>query len=148
MLIDPQGTAGTAEILLVDDNPTDVFFIQGVLKHSRRPVRVGVVPDAENALARLRHEGQYLHAVDPNLVLIDLNLPGKNGWAVLTEIKNNPRLRHIPAVVVTGSGTIEDVYHSKQLRADYYLVKPMKITEFPMLLKTVDWLLEGVYRPR
>jgi chemotaxis family two-component system response regulator Rcp1 len=134
----------TVEILLVEDNQTDVYFIREALKRSKYSIRLEVVYDGEKALAYLRHQGPFLQSTSPELVLLDLNLPKMNGWEVLTEIKRDPLLSRTPVLVVTTSGTVTDAIRARQLRADFYIVKPLNMIEFPMLIKAVDRILNGI----
>lgn len=128
------------EILLVEDNPTDVFFIRGVLKQSKHSVHLSVVYNGAKALAYLQHEGHYIGEPDPDLVLLDLNLPNINGWDVLGNMKQDPHLSHIPVLVVTASENEKDKWRSHALGAEEYLVKPMNMFEFPRLVRSVDRL--------
>ncbi len=134
-------TAGKAvEILMAEDNRTDVILMKEVLKRCRIPVRLGVAYDGEHALAYLRHQGNYTDAPDPDLVLLDLNLPKISGWEVLMEIKSDFQLNRIPVMIVTGTHNDKDARRAYLLNADSYLVKPLNLIQFPMLVKSIERL--------
>src|SRR5690606_34820494 len=111
----------TIEILLVEDNPADVDLTQETLAYAKIRNRLHVVNDGEAALAYLRREGRYATAVRPDLILLDLNLPRKDGREVLEELKADPDLRSIPVVVLTSSDAEKDVVRSYDLGANCYV---------------------------
>ncbi len=125
------------EILLVEDNPADVDLTLIALKHDKLYVRPSVVHDGVEALAFLRREGSYADAPRPDLVLLDLNLPKKNGREVLMEIKNDPALRQIPVVVLTSSDAERDIVESYQLHANCYVRKPVDFEQFTSLVREI-----------
>ncbi len=135
-------------ILLVEDNHTDIYFIRETLKRCRFSVRLGVAYNGEEALAYLRHQGSFLLSADPDLILLDLNLPKKNGWDVLTEMKKDPRLNGIPVIIITTPGNVEDARRAYQLNADSYIVKPPNMIQFPMLLMSIEKVLKDFFRSR
>jgi len=112
------------DILLVEDNPADVRMVLEVLRSAPRVCRVQVVVDGSQALAFLRRQGAYEHATRPQLVLLDLNLPGLNGHEVLAEMKAEPHLAGIPVVIFSGSRDGQDIMKAYQLRASCYVSKP------------------------
>lgn len=112
------------EILLVEDNPADVRFLNEVLKEARLANRVTALSDGDAALRYLRGEGSCSGAVKPDLVLLDLNLPGKDGRKVLTEIRRDPLLSALPVIVLSTSSAPDDISFSYDLGATCYLVKP------------------------
>lgn len=120
--------------LLVDDNPGDVELTREAVSAARLPSELFVVTDGEEAVSFLRREGAYASAPRPDLVLLDLNLPRKDGREVLAEVKADPDLGQIPVVVLTTSGAAEDVTRVYQLHANGYLRKP---PDFTGLLRVV-----------
>jgi CheY-like chemotaxis protein len=112
------------EILLVEDSPGDVRLTQETLKEGKIRNRLNVAWDGEEALAYLYRQGPFSEAVRPDLILLDLNLPKKDGRQVLTEIKQDESLRQIPVVVLTTSDAEQDVLASYDLHANCYIVKP------------------------
>jgi two-component system, chemotaxis family, response regulator Rcp1 len=122
-------------ILLVEDNLGDIRLIQEVLKSTGSQCQVVSVRDGVAAMAYLRCEGEYANALRPNLVLLDLNLPKKDGREVLAEIKTDPHLRSIPVVVLTTSRNEEDIAKSYELHVNCYISKSRNL---PELFKTVQ----------
>jgi chemotaxis family two-component system response regulator Rcp1 len=132
----------TDSILLVEDNPGDVRLMREALQQSKkRTHHLNVVNDGEEAMAFLQ-QSQYANELRPDLILLDLNLPLKNGYEVLTEIKQDPQLKHIPVVILTTSNRTEDIRKGYNLGADFYLVKPADIDQFNGLVKSIEelWL--------
>ena len=118
------------EILLVEDSPTDVLLTQDTLARFKLLNTIHVVDNGEDALAFLRREGPYTQAPRPDLVLLDLNLPRKDGREVLQEIKTDDRLRPIPVVVLTSSKDEEDIAKAYDLYANCYIPKPVEFAKF------------------
>ena len=134
------------EILLVEDNPGDVTLVKEMLKLSRFPVHVGVARNGEEALTYLRREEPFAYAPEPDLILLDLNLPKKDGREVLGEIKKDPALRHIPILILTSSRNDSDIQQAYQSEANFYLVKPMDLSEFPALMKYLeDFWIKNIF---
>ena len=131
------------EILLVEDEPGDAYLTAEALKSAKVINRVHLVEDGIQALEFLRHEGAYADAPRPDLILLDLNLPRKDGREVLAEIKNNPALAAIPVVVMTTSSADEDILCSYNLRANCYITKPMNLEQFMNVVKATQefWLM-------
>ena len=121
-------------ILLVEDSPTDVKIIQRALNEANFPHRLTVIPDGRRAIDHLEKRGV---AAEPDLVLLDLNLPGLDGCQVLAEIKGNPDLRTIPVVVLTTSKRDEDVLQSYQVGANSYIPKPDDYPRYQELVETL-----------
>jgi CheY-like chemotaxis protein len=117
------------EILVVEDNPADVRFMAEIFKEGRLANRVTAMQDGESALKYLRGEGEYSGAVKPDLVLLDLNMPGMDGRKVLEEIRKDPLLSGLPVIVLTTSSATQDVSLSYDLGASSYLVKPANLTQ-------------------
>lgn len=130
------------EILLVEDNPADVRLTREALTTARGQSTLHVVQDGEEALAYLRQTGRYRDATQPDLVLLDLNLPRKDGREVLAETKADPELRHIPVVILTTSRAETDILRSYQLHANCYVTKPIDLDDFTEVVKAVEdfWL--------
>jgi chemotaxis family two-component system response regulator Rcp1 len=125
------------EILLVEDNPGDVRLTMEALKEGRLLNHVSVAEDGVEALAFLRQEGKYANEARPDLILLDLNLPKKDGREVLAEIKEDPELRHIPVVVLTTSTAEQDVLRTYDLHANCYISKPVDFDQFIQVVKSV-----------
>lgn len=126
-----------AEILLVEDNPADVELTRQGFADGKIANNLHVVSDGDEALAFLRREGEFADAVQPDLILLDLNLPGKDGRTVLEEIKQDEVLRLIPVVVLTTSSAHLDVRKSYQLHANAYMTKPVDFTQFVELVRSI-----------
>jgi chemotaxis family two-component system response regulator Rcp1 len=130
------------EILLVEDNPADVRLTLEVLKDARVRNRVNVVEDGEQALSYLRREDGFSAATAADLVLLDLNLPKKDGREVLAEIKADPQLRKIPVVVLTTSAAEADVLKAYESHANAYITKPVDFQQFIEAVRSLEefWL--------
>lgn len=130
------------EILLVEDNPADVRLTFEALKEEKLHNNLSVVNDGVEALAFLHREGKYANAALPDLILLDLNLPRKDGTEVLEEIKNDPDLDAIPVVVLTISEADKDILASYHLHANCYIVKPLDLNQFSKVVKSIQefWL--------
>jgi chemotaxis family two-component system response regulator Rcp1 len=135
-------SAQPVEILLVEDNPGDARLTQEALRDGKVYNNLTVVPDGVEAMAYLRREGQYVGAAQPDLILLDLNLPKKDGREVLQEIKADERLRLIPVVVLTSSNAEQDVLKSYGLHANCYVTKPVDLDQFIGAVKAIEnfWL--------
>jgi CheY-like chemotaxis protein len=138
------------EILLVEDNPADIRLTQEALRLCTLSHVLHVARDGEQALSMLRCEGQYGALPVPDLVLLDLNLPRKNGYQVLTEIKDDPRTVQIPVIVLSTSSTENDVADCYRRHANCYLQKPLNFDDFVALIREVHkfWLGRVVLPPR
>ena len=135
-------TGRPIEILLVEDNPGDVRLTQEALKDAKVLNKLRVVSDGVEALAFLRRQGKYAHAVRPGLILLDLNLPKMDGRKVLAEIKEDPDLKRIPVVVLTISKADEDIIKTYELHANCYITKPVDLEQFMEVIKSIEnfWL--------
>lgn len=118
------------EILLAEDNPGDVKLTQKALEKGRLTNNLHVVNDGVETMQFLRGEGEYVDRPRPDLILLDLNMPRKDGREVLEDIKGNPGLKRIPVVVLTSSEAEEDVLRSYELHANAYLTKPVDFSGF------------------
>ncbi|MEC4805327.1 MAG: response regulator [Jaaginema sp. PMC 1079.18] len=129
-------------ILLVEDNKADIRLIQEALKNSVVPHEVVTVRNGMDAMAYLRQEGEYSEALRPDLVLLDLNLPRKDGREVLAEIKSDPYLKSIPVVVLTTSRNEDDIAHSYKLHVNCYITKSRNLSELFKIVKGIEefWL--------
>ena len=130
------------EILLVEDNPGDVRLTKEALKDARVGNNLHVTMDGVEALAFLRKQGKHASAPRPDLILLDLNLPKKNGREVLEEIKKEDALQHIPVVILTTSQAEQDVVESYRLRANAYVTKPVDLDQFLKVVGSIEqfWL--------
>lgn len=138
------------EILLVEDNPGDVRLTQEALREGKVRNHLHVAADGLEAMAFLRREGKHARAPQPDLVLLDLNLPKKGGREVLAEIKEDPDLRRIPVVILTVSKAEEDVLKSYNLHANCYITKPVNLDQFLEVVKSIEdfWLTVVMLPPR
>ena len=136
------------EILLVEDNAGDVRLTKEALHDARVANSLHVVKDGVEAISFLRHAGQYANAADPDLILLDLNLPRKGGVDVLAEIKADDNLRRIPVVILTTSQAEQDIVRSYNLHANAYVIKPVDLEQFISVIKSIeDFWLEIVRLP-
>jgi CheY-like chemotaxis protein len=126
------------EVLLVEDDPGDVLMTQEAFKDYKIANNLTVVTNGEDAIAYLRRQGPYADAPVPDLVLLDLNLPRRDGREVLREVKTDPELRRIPIVVLTTSDAEEDVLASYDLHANAYVRKPVDFDQFVAAVRSVD----------
>jgi len=130
------------EILLVEDNPGDARLTQEALHEGKIRNNLHHARDGVEALAFLKHEGEFANAPKPDLVLLDLNLPRKDGREVLAEMKQDPRLRTIPVVVLTTSEAENDIVRSYELHANCYITKPVGLEQFISIVREIEsfWL--------
>ena len=133
-----QQTGKPIEILLVEDNPGDVDLTREGLQDGKVHNNLSVVGDGEEAMAFLRREGKYANVPRPELILLDLNLPRKNGREVLAEIKGDDRWKCIPVVILTSSKSEEDICRSYNLNANCYITKPVDLDQFVKVVKSIE----------
>ena len=133
-----KGIIRTVEILLVDDNPGDIRLTQEALKDSKVLNNLHVVEDGLEALNYLRKKGEFKNEVTPDLILLDLNLPKRNGREVLSEIKEDELLKHIPVVILTISRAEEDILKSYELHANCYITKPVDMNQFVKIVRSIE----------
>jgi len=126
------------EVLLVEDNPGDVRLTIEALKDGKIHNHLNVAGDGEEALAFLRREGQYARAPRPDLILLDLNLPKKDGRELLMEIKKEESLKRIPVVILTTSTAEKDIVKSYDLHANCYINKPVDFDQFTSVVKSIE----------
>jgi chemotaxis family two-component system response regulator Rcp1 len=135
---DGAASIGAVEVLLVEDNPGDIRLTKEALREGRLLNNVSVVADGVEALLFLRRQGKYAQAPKPDLILLDLNLPKKDGREVLAEIKADPNLRRIPVVVLTTSAAEEDILRTYDLHANCYITKPVDLEQFLRVVKSIE----------
>jgi two-component system, chemotaxis family, response regulator Rcp1 len=134
--------AAPIEVLLVEDSPGDVRLTQEAFKDAKVHINLHVASDGAKAIIFLRREGEHSNAPRPDLILLDLNLPKKDGREVLAEIKGDPGLKSIPVVILTTSSSEADILRSYQLHANCYITKPVGLEGFLTVVKSIDnfWL--------
>jgi chemotaxis family two-component system response regulator Rcp1 len=130
------------DVLLVEDNPGDVRLTRETLREANKSIRLHLAADGVEAMAFLRREGPNALAPRPVLILLDLNLPKKDGREVLAAVKADFDLKTIPIVILTTSDADSDITRSYQLQANCYLTKPVRLEEFETIVKSVNdfWL--------
>lgn len=137
------------EILMIEDNPGDVRLTKEAMRANKVKNNMNIAVDGVEALAYLRREGKYSNAIKPNLIILDLNLPKKNGIEVVKEIKNDPQLKRIPVVILTTSKSEEDIIKSYNLHANCYITKPIDLDQFVNMVRSIeDFWLEIVTLPK
>jgi CheY-like chemotaxis protein len=142
----PKPAGQPIEVLLVEDDPGDVLLIREAFDFNKVHNNLNVVSDGEQALDYLRGVGDYAGRTRPDLVLLDLNLPRKDGREVLADVKTDPDLRTIPIVVLTTSEAEEDVLKSYQLHANAYVTKPVDFERFVSIVRQIDDFFVSVVR--
>ncbi len=140
----------SVNILLVEDNPGDADLAREALVNSKMNNNLHVVDDGEKAMAFLRREGSYADVPRPDLILLDLNLPKKDGRQVLAEIKSDNELKRIPVVILTTSQAEEDVLKTYNLHANCYITKPIDLNQFLHVVRSIEdfWLSIVVLPPK
>jgi CheY-like chemotaxis protein len=133
----------TIDILLIEDNAADARLAKEALREARIRNRLTWVSDGIEALAYLRREGAHAQAPRPDLILLDLNLPRKDGREVLADIKGDHRLKTIPVVILTTSQAEEDIHRAYHLNANCYVAKPVGLDQFMKVVRTIEdfWLM-------
>ncbi|MES2567769.1 MAG: response regulator [Bacteroidota bacterium] len=129
-------------ILLVEDNPGDIRLTKEAFKDGRIHNELNVVMDGEEAIFYLKKEGQYASAKTPDIILLDLNLPKKDGREVLAEIKTDPKLMRIPVIILTTSSAQVDIVNTYSNHANCYIMKPVDFNQFLDVVRTIEnfWL--------
>jgi CheY-like chemotaxis protein len=142
-----ESPAGRAvDVLLVEDDPGDVLMTREAFEHYKISNALHVVTDGERALQFLHRTGEYADAPRPGLILLDLNLPRKDGLEVLAELKADPVLKVIPVVVLTTSQAEEDILRSYRLHANAYVSKPVDFERFMDVIRQIDTFFVSVVR--
>lgn len=138
------------DILIVEDNRADIRLIQEILKKGKMVVNLHAVLDGMEAMEYLRKEGKYKDANLPDLILLDLNMPRKDGREVLEDIKSDDKLKTIPVIVMTISKAEEDILRSYRLHANAYIVKPIELNQFTNVVSSIEdfWLTIVKLPPR
>ncbi|MBX9693643.1 MAG: response regulator [Cyanobacteria bacterium] len=138
------------KILLVEDSLADARLILEVFKEEKISVDVDVVRDGEEAMSYLNRLDKYGDKTKPDLILLDLNMPRKDGREVLAELKEDPKLKTIPVVILTTSQSEEDILRSYKLQASCYVTKPIDFEQFTKIIKSIDcfWLSAVRYPPK
>jgi len=136
------GKGKPIEILIVEDNPGDVRLTKEALAEGKVLNKLTVVQDGVEALALLRRQGKFAEAARPDLILLDLNLPKKDGREVVAEVKKDPDLRSIPVVILTSSQAEQDIVKTYNLGANCYITKPVNLDQFLSVVKSIEkfWL--------
>jgi two-component system, chemotaxis family, response regulator Rcp1 len=136
------GPVRPVDILLVEDNPGDTRLIQEALRDGKILNQLSTVADGQAAMDFLHKQGRYAQARRPELILLDLNLPRKDGREVLREVKTDPNLRSIPIVIITSSPVEEDILKSYNAHANCYITKPLDLHKFITVVKSIEdfWL--------
>jgi CheY-like chemotaxis protein len=134
----PQAKQRAVEILLVEDNPADVSLLRETFKNSRFAINLNVVQDGEQALHYLRRKNPYFSSSRPDFILLDLNLPRKNGHEVAKEIKRSNKLSDIPTLILTTSNHDDDKWNAYQIRVSAYLLKPLDWPQYIILLNYLE----------
>ncbi len=142
MVIETTKPTRVLDVLLVEDNHADAVLAFEAFKNLKMPVDLIRVSDGEEALAYLKKENKYAEVRDPDLILLDLNMPKKGGLEVLKEIKNDPKLKEIPVLVLTSSQSEEDMENAYEFHANFYIVKPADFTGLCEAMKYLEeiWL--------
>ena len=126
------------EVLLVEDDLGDVELTKEVMEDSKVKLNLNVVGDGEEAMKFLRKEGQYDMVIDPDLIILDLNMPRKDGREVLSDIKSDEKLRYIPVVILTTSEAEEDIIKTYSTGANCYVTKPIGLEQFSKVVKSIE----------
>lgn len=134
------------QILLVEDNEPDVILTQEAFLDANLPTAMQVARDGVEAMQILRHEGEFSASPRPDVILLDINMPRKNGLEVLAELKDDPALRTIPVVVLTTSQAEEDILRSYQNHASSYIVKPVEFDQFYSAIQALGQYMLGTVR--
>ena len=129
---------GPIEILLVEDNPGDVRLTKEALKEGKVYSNLHTVKDGVEAMEFLRRQGKYKDAPRPDIILLDLNLPRKDGRGVLADVKQDPALRNIPVVVLTSSQAEQDIVRAYELHANCYVTKPVDLDQFVKIVRSIE----------
>ncbi len=137
-MVPNSGLVRPVDILLVEDNPGDVRLIREAFDDGKVINQLSSVSDGQQAIAFLRKQGAYARVSRPDLILLDLNLPRKDGREVLAEIKADPDLKRIPVVVVTSSQAEADILKSYSLHANCYVTKPVDLNRFIQVVKSIE----------
>jgi len=136
-MMNTQPSNRPVEVLLVEDDPGDAYLMVETMKKSKLRINMHLVDDGVKAMAFLRREDPYQDAVTPDLILLDLNMPRKDGRQVLREIKGDDTLKHLPVVILTTSQAEADIIGSYNLGANCYIPKPVGLKEFGRVVRAI-----------
>lgn len=142
----PASLRQTLDILLVDDDTGDCRLVQESLRESKHPSKVHVVNDGEDALAYLRGQGTHKKAQRPDLVLLDLNMPKKDGFSTLKDIRADRYLTDLPVIILTTSTDEKDVQQSYKLHASCFVSKPTRLEDFGRVIREIEAFWGGTAR--
>lgn len=131
-------TLAPITILIVEDNKDDIRLVKEALKGEKTIANLVSIEDGEKAMEYLRKEGKFIDAETPDLILLDLNLPKKDGLEVLSEIKNDDKLKLIPVIIMTISNEERDIFTSYNLHANAYIIKPLKYNQFIEAIRSLE----------
>jgi CheY-like chemotaxis protein len=145
-MTEPYGPVAPIEVLLIEDDPGDVLMTREAFAEHKVGNRLTVVSDGDEALSYLRRTGRFAGVPRPDLILLDLNLPRRDGREVLAEIKKDDDLQQIPVVVLTTSQTEEDILRSYQLHANAYVTKPVDFDAFIAVVRQIDQFFVSVVK--
>jgi chemotaxis family two-component system response regulator Rcp1 len=148
-MVTPMSKSRPAEILLVEDNKDDVELTREGFKMAKLVVNLHHAKDGEQCMAFIRKQGQYLNAPNPDIILLDLNMPRMDGREVLAEISNDESLRHLPVVILTTSSEEKEILNMYKLRCSSYIVKPVDLHQFVRVIQSFSdyWLTVVVLSP-
>jgi two-component system response regulator len=128
----------TVEVLMVEDDPGDAELTQELLGEGNLLVNINVVDDGVKAVSYLRREGDYARTTRPDLILLDLNLPRKDGREVLEEIKSDHDLKHIPVIILSTSDAEDDILKSYRLGASAFITKPVGLKQYAKIVRSIE----------
>jgi CheY-like chemotaxis protein len=126
------------EVLLVEDDEAEADLTREILEDESISIRLNTVENGVEAMAYLLKQGEYANAVLPDVILLDLNMPKKDGREVLKDLRNDEKLKHIPVLILTNSSSDQDIFTAYTLGANCYLKKPIRLDDFSELLKSID----------
>ena len=136
--METMATGRSVEILLVEDNPADVLLMKEALQEGKMSNNLHIAGNGDEAMDFLRKRGKFENAVRPDLIMLDLNLPKKDGMEVLAEVKNDPDLKKIPIVIITTSRSEEDIDKTYSLHANAYVTKPVSVRQFFDVVQEIE----------
>ena len=148
--MDSLNIGGPIQVLYIEDDPGDIRLTQEVLKDVKIKIALNVVQDGKSAMDYLQRKGQYASAIRPDLIWLDLNLPGMDGREVLQKIKQDENLKAIPVVILTTSDANEDIVRTYTLGASCYVKKPVGLNEFSKMVENIEsfWFTVVKFPPR
>ena len=136
--ITPQKGKKRKRLLLVEDNPGDIRLTQEAIKECKIDIDMDVISDGEKVMPFLNKEGEFENADRPDIIMLDLNLPKRNGIEILKEIKANPKLKRIPVIAVTTSEADHDIFKTYDMHANAYILKPVDFDDFTRVIQQMD----------